>query len=73
MAQMVTNFGPNHLIWPEVGCGSRFIPHAKGASLVVELNSKDGAWHAFLSERIPPKLDNRIKGTTPSSTRPRST
>ena len=49
------------MVWPEVGCGPRFFPDKKGASLEVELTSKSGTWGALLSQRIPPKLDNRIK------------
>eukprot|EP00975_Prorocentrum_lima_P033682 7068762-Prorocentrum_lima.AAC.1 len=28
--------------WPKVGCGARFLPWAKGASMVAEMKMPDG-------------------------------
>ena len=52
--RMAANFGGDYQRRPNVGCGSRFVPEAKGASMVVEFKMKDGSWEASLSERIPP-------------------
>eukprot|EP00975_Prorocentrum_lima_P064813 12899779-Prorocentrum_lima.AAC.1 len=30
--------------WPEVGCGARSVPWARGASQVVEMLLEDGNW-----------------------------
>ena len=31
MDQMTTNFGPDRQNWPEIGRGSKSVPHKKGA------------------------------------------
>eukprot|EP00975_Prorocentrum_lima_P011876 2526335-Prorocentrum_lima.AAC.1 len=36
--------------WPEIGCGARFVPWARGASMVMEVQMSDGSWEAFMAE-----------------------
>ena len=47
--------------WPKIGCGSNFVPYAKGFSMVTEIKCPDGTWTAFSSDRLPPQLDDEIK------------
>eukprot|EP00975_Prorocentrum_lima_P051271 10739690-Prorocentrum_lima.AAC.1 len=47
--------------WPEVGCGARCVPWARGASMVMEMRMTDGTWEAFMAERFPEALDDEIK------------
>ena len=47
--------------WPKIGCGSNFVPYAKGFSMVTEIKCPDGQWTAFSSDRLPPQLDDEIK------------
>ena len=47
--------------WPKIGCGSNFVPWAKGFSMVTEIKCPDGTWTAFSSDRLPTQLDDEIK------------
>ena len=47
--------------WPQIGCGGRFRPFAKGPSQVVEFQDANGETVACTSERLPWKLDEMIK------------
>ena len=49
-------------MWPKIGCGSNFVPFAKGLSTVVEMKLPDDTWTAFAAQRFPPELDDAIKG-----------
>ena len=60
MDTMVSRHGQDPAAWPKVGCGARFIPWAKGESMVVELRTEVG-YEAFVADRIPPILDDEIK------------
>ena len=60
MDTMVSLHGQDPAAWPKVGCGARFIPWAKGESMVVELRTELG-YEAFVADRIPPILDDEIK------------
>ena len=46
--------------WPHIGCGSKFRPWAKGASMVVELKMGNGEWQSFMAEQMPNELDDAI-------------
>eukprot|EP00975_Prorocentrum_lima_P013557 2879640-Prorocentrum_lima.AAC.1 len=47
--------------WPDVGCGTRFVPWARGASMVVEMQMVDRTWVAFMAERFPEVLEEEVK------------
>eukprot|EP00975_Prorocentrum_lima_P000574 112454-Prorocentrum_lima.AAC.1 len=47
--------------WPKVGCGARFLPWARGASLVAEIKMADGRWEACMADSCPEQLDDEIK------------
>ena len=47
--------------WPGIGCGSRFVPWAKGASMVVELKMSTGEWQSCMADRLPAELDDELK------------
>ena len=55
-------YGEDRAEWPQVGCGARFTPFKKGASMVVEIKQADNEWTSFVAERIPSELDDAIKG-----------
>ena len=59
--QMASNFGEDPSMWPDVGCGAKFLPEKKGASMVVELQMAGGSCEAFFSERSLQKIDDAIK------------
>eukprot|EP00975_Prorocentrum_lima_P064168 12895936-Prorocentrum_lima.AAC.1 len=46
---------------PKVGCGARFIPWGRGASMVMDMQMKDGKCEAFMAERFPENLEDEIK------------
>eukprot|EP00975_Prorocentrum_lima_P052323 10963058-Prorocentrum_lima.AAC.1 len=50
--------------WPEVGCGARFVPWARGASMVMEVQMTDGfqkSWMTSLRRSMRnPTLHPRI-------------
>ena len=46
--------------WPQIGCGSKFVPWKRGPSMVAELMMEDGTWSSFLCERPPNKLVDAI-------------
>eukprot|EP00975_Prorocentrum_lima_P055198 11573443-Prorocentrum_lima.AAC.1 len=52
---------PNIDQWPKVGCGARFVPWAKGASLVAEIKMPDGTWEALMADRFPEQLHDEIR------------
>ena len=39
---MANKFGSDILRWPDVGCGTKFVPHAKGPSMVAEIRMAHG-------------------------------
>ena len=47
--------------WPKFGCGARFIPFARGASKLVQMELPDGSDIFFLAERPPALIDDTIK------------
>jgi hypothetical protein len=60
-AELSREYGSDFNRWPRIGCEQGFRPFANGASCVVELKIGD-EWKAFVSERMPPALDDEIKG-----------
>ena len=59
--ELIEEYGPDYQKWPQIGCHQWFRPFANGASCVVELKVGE-EWQAFVSERLPPALDDEIKG-----------
>eukprot|EP00975_Prorocentrum_lima_P041268 8670072-Prorocentrum_lima.AAC.1 len=47
--------------WPKIGCGARFMPWGRGASMVMEMQINVGSWEAFMADRFPEVLDDGIK------------
>ena len=45
-----------------MGCGAKFTPFKKGASMVVDIKQADNEWASLAAERIPSELDDAIKG-----------
>ena len=39
--------------WPQIGCGCKFVPYAKGPSKVLQIQLPNGSWAAVVSERLP--------------------
>ena len=58
-ANMVEAYGRNWKSWPQIGCGARFIPWARGASIILELKCGD-SWMAMAAVRPPPILLDEI-------------
>ena len=59
VGDLTVKYGPvEH--WPQIGCGSKFRPWAKGASMVVELKMGNGEWQSFMPEPMPAELDDTI-------------
>ena len=58
-ANMVEAYGRNWKSWPQIGCGARFIPWARGASIILELKCGD-TWMAMAAVRPPPILLDEI-------------
>ena len=54
-------YGEDFNVWPRFGCKQGFRAFANGASCVMELKVGD-KWQAFVSERLPPQLDDALKG-----------
>ena len=54
-------YGEDFNEWPRIGCKQGFRAFANGASCVMELMVGD-KWQAFVSERLPPQLDDALKG-----------
>ena len=46
--------------WPELGCGAKFAPWAKGAIMVVELFTGPGVWAGFMAERAPRDIKHHL-------------
>eukprot|EP00974_Lingulodinium_polyedra_P112898 10925985-Lingulodinium_polyedra.AAC.1 len=59
---LVTEHGDDIKKWPKVGCESNFVPWKKGASMVIEMQTKYGDWLSFMADRLPSQLDDAIKG-----------
>ena len=38
---LIMRFGMRHEGWPQIGCGCRFVPYAKGMSMVVDMHLPD--------------------------------
>eukprot|EP00975_Prorocentrum_lima_P063832 12893897-Prorocentrum_lima.AAC.1 len=36
--------------WPKVGCGAKFLPWGRGASMVMAMQMNDGSWEAFMAD-----------------------
>ena len=48
--------------FPHVGCGANYVPWARGASMVCEIQLRGGSsWEAFLADHTPPALDDQFK------------
>eukprot|EP00975_Prorocentrum_lima_P049323 10319612-Prorocentrum_lima.AAC.1 len=58
---MKEQYSANVERWPEVGCGARFVPWARGASMVVEMQMIDRTWAAFMADRFPDVLEKEIQ------------
>ena len=58
---IIKQYGSNIEWWPQPGCSAKFIPYARGASQVLEIQMPDGTWEALLCERVPEVLDKEIK------------
>jgi hypothetical protein len=59
--ELSKEYGDDFNRWPSIGCKQGFRPFANGASCVMELKIGN-EWQAFVSERLPPALDDEIKG-----------
>jgi len=59
-AEMEKSYGADKTIWPQPGCGAKFVPWARGASKVIEFLA-DGQWYSFVASRLPEELDDEIK------------
>eukprot|EP00974_Lingulodinium_polyedra_P099919 9679767-Lingulodinium_polyedra.AAC.1 len=59
---LVTEYGDDIQKWPKVCCETNFVPWRKGASMVIEMKTKDGEWPPFMADRLPSQLDDAIKG-----------
>ncbi len=59
--RMIGRYGDNLDNWPKVGCGAKFLPWARGESMVAEIRLGDGTWEAFCADRMPRELDDEIK------------
>ena len=46
--------------FPHIGCGSNYVPWAKGPSMVCEVLIGD-SWEAFLADHTPSILDDKLK------------
>ena len=63
--EMKDEHGEDIAEWPRVGCGAGFHAFSNGPSMVVEFKvpgDDTEEWLAFMSERLPPELDDAIKG-----------
>eukprot|EP00975_Prorocentrum_lima_P001386 298810-Prorocentrum_lima.AAC.1 len=58
---MKAKHSPSVESWPKVGCGARFLSWKRGASMVMEMQMKDGSWEASMAQRFPQNLDDEIK------------
>ncbi len=58
---MIEKHGEDWNRWPPIGCGAKFFPWRRGASMVAELQMDDGHWEAFMADRLPTELDDAIK------------
>eukprot|EP00975_Prorocentrum_lima_P019300 4064021-Prorocentrum_lima.AAC.1 len=47
--------------WPKIGYGARFMPWGRGASMVMDMQMKEGSWEAFMADRLAEVLDDEIK------------
>ena len=49
--------------FPHLGCGARYYPWKRGASMVCEIQfmNSGGAWEAFLADHTPAKLDDALR------------
>jgi hypothetical protein len=64
MKELEAEYGMDIAQWPNIGCGGGFRACSNGPSMVIEVrvDSEEGTWEAFLSERLPPIIDDCIKG-----------
>ena len=58
---MRSEYSSDTSVWPANGCGAKFVPWARGLSMVVELQMADDSVEAFASDRLPTILDDEIK------------
>jgi hypothetical protein len=54
-ARMANEYGA----LPEVGCGAKYVPYARGQAMVLEVKI-NGGWHAFLADLMPEVLCDEI-------------
>ncbi len=59
--RMAARYGDDLEMWPKIGCGAKFLPWARGESMVAEIRLGDGRWEAFCADRMPKELDDEIK------------
>ena len=59
--RMIMRYGDNVGGWPHIGCGAKFVPWARGESMVAEIRLGSGKWEAFCADRMPRELDDEIK------------
>ena len=60
-SELKGGYGEDFNRWPRFGCRQGFRAFANGASCVMELKVGD-TWQASVSERLPPQLDDALKG-----------
>ena len=54
--------GADASLWPQPGCGSKFVPWAHGESQVIEFYATSrGEWVAFMAARMPQIIDDEVK------------
>ena len=58
-SNMVAAYGRDWKTWPQVGCGAKFVPWSRGASIILELKCGD-TWRAMMAVRPPPILLDEI-------------
>ena len=49
--------------FPHIGCGARYVPWAKGPSMVCEIQLRQfsGEWEAFLADHTPPGFGRPVE------------
>ena len=49
--------------FPHIGCGAKYVPWAKGPSMVceIQMRTQSGEWEAFLADHTPTALYDQLK------------
>ena len=58
-SNMMAMYGRDWKMWPQVGCGAKFVPWSRGPSTILELQCGN-SWIAMVAERCPPILLDEI-------------